>query len=296
MGHVIDQLECGELMWATRLQVIDQGLGQWQLWSPSAEHCLPLARVTMESIAPAGQLVMATLGLGDQGVTLDMCRGLDGMVGEEARTLWNFHLGFAINERHGQMILALWRFYSALPPGALQHFFIGILRDRTFIEGFYRGRASHHHHHDHVGGLLEHSVEVAMTAMMLCRQYQLDHQTSDVAFLGGLLHDVGKLYLYYNASQGEGVCSQHEALNFMKLEPYLQQLMYQDPRVFEALTACLSSSLGKPKIQYMPETIVKMADRLSAEVFNWRRVFVGMPDFYWFRKSSSDERVYKRLG
>jgi 3'-5' exoribonuclease len=145
------------------------------------------------------------------------------------------------------------------------------------------------------GGLLEHSVEVAMTARMLCRQYRLDGRTADVAFLGGLLHDVGKLYLYYNVEAGEGICSQHEALNFMKLEPHLQSLMSQDPRAFEALSACLSASIGKPLIQYMPETIVKMADRLSAEVFNWRRVFAGLPDFYWFRKSTSDTRIYKRL-
>ncbi|GJB30850.1 hypothetical protein [Aeromonas caviae] len=103
------------------------------------------------------------------------------------------------------------------------------------------------------------------------------------------------MYLYYNVEAGEGICSQHEALNFMKLEPHLQSLMSQDPRAFEALSACLSASIGKPLIQYMPETIVKMADRLSAEVFNWRRVFAGLPDFYWFRKSTSDTRIYKRL-
>jgi len=114
--------------------------------------------------------------------------------------------------------------------------------------------------------LLEHSVEVALTARMLCQQYQLDSRTADVAFLGGLLHDVGKLYLYYNNSSGEGICS------------------------------CLSASVGKQQIQYMPETIVKMADRLSAEVYHWRRVFVGLPDFYWFHKSDEDARIYKRLG
>ena len=117
-----------------------------------------------------------------------------------------------------------------------------------------------------------------------------------MAFLGGLLHDVGKLYLYYNNSSGEGICSSHEALNFMKLEPYLEPLMAREPRVFEALTACLSASVGKQQIQYMPETIVKMADRLSAEVYHWRRVFVGLPDFYWFHKSDEDARIYKRLG
>ena len=58
-------------------------------------------------------------------------------------------------------------------------------RDRRFITGFLSGAGrGHHHHQDHVGGLLEHSVEVAMTARMLCRQYRLDGRTADVAFLG----------------------------------------------------------------------------------------------------------------
>lgn len=51
---------------------------------------------------------------------------------------------------------------------------------------------------------MEHCVEVAMTAQMLCQQYQIDGCTADAAFLGGLLHDVGKLYLYYNSEGGGG--------------------------------------------------------------------------------------------
>ncbi len=295
MVHVTEYADCGELMWATRLADSEGEYECWELLSPKAVHRVSVSDKCMATIAPSGQLVLAMLGMEQQSVTLRSCRALEGITGDEGRQLWEFHLGLALNESHGQMIQALWRFYAMLPPGGLRRFSLGILRDRRFITGFYRGRAIHHHHHDHVGGLLEHSVEVAMTARMLCRQYRLDGRTADVAFLGGLLHDVGKLYLYYNVEAGEGICSQHEALNFMKLEPHLQSLMSQDPRAFEALSACLSASIGKPLIQYMPETIVKMADRLSAEVFNWRRVFAGLPDFYWFRKSTSDTRIYKRL-
>lgn len=296
MEHVIKQTESGKLMWATRLHCLDGMLEQWQLLAQGESQLVVVPAWWMNEIAPAGQLVLVTPSIAGQAESQLHCLGVEGMAGEDARGLWEFHLALTMSAQHGQMIQMLWQFYATLQPGGLQQFFLGILRDQHFISGFYRGRASHHHHHDYEGGLLEHSVEVAMTARMLCQQYQLDPLTSEVAFLGGLLHDVGKLYLYYNSERGEGVCSQHEALNFMKLEPYLQQLIGQDPRVFEALTACLSASIGKPLIQYMPETIVKMADRLSAEVFNWRKVFVGLPDFYWFRKSTSEERIYKRLG
>lgn len=229
MVHVTEYADCGELMWATRLADSEGEYECWELLSPKAVHRVSVSDKCMATIAPSGQLVLAMLGMEQQSVTLRSCRALEGITGDEGRQLWEFHLGLALNESHGQMIQALWRFYAMLPPGGLRRFSLGILRDRRFITGFYRGRASHHHHHDHVGGLLEHSVEVAMTARMLCRQYRLDGRTADVAFLGGLLHDVGKLYLYYNVEAGEGICSQHEALNFMKLEPHLQSLMSQDP-------------------------------------------------------------------
>lgn len=114
-------------------------------------------------------------------------------------------------------------------------------------------------------------------------------------FLGGLLHDAGKLYLYYNQPAGEGVCEQHEALTFMCLQPQLNQLRQHAPRLFEALCGCLTQS-DHHAASYLPETIVRMADRLSAEVCNWRRAFANTPSFYWYCKSIDNQRIYKRLG
>ena len=143
---------------------------------------------------------------------------------------------------------------------------------RRFITGFYRGRASHHHHHDHGVALLEHSVEVAMTARMLCRQYRFDGRTADVAFLGIAARCGQTLPLLQRGSR-RGIRSQHEALNFMKLEPHLQSLMSQDPRAFEkpcrpvcphpdwqaALSSICRRLSSRWRIDYRPE------------VFNWRR-------------------------
>lgn len=296
MAHVINRQEPGPLLWATRLHCLEGHLEQWQLWTPGDTQLVVVSHSKMAHIEPSGQLVRWRLAAQPSAPVGLPTQGIAGMTGEAARQLWLFHLEQARSAAHGQMIEQLWQFYAGLPSGGVRQFVQGLLFDKPFIAAFYRGKASHHHHHDYEGGLLEHSVEVALTARMLCQQYQLDSRTADVAFLGGLLHDVGKLYLYYNNSSGEGICSSHEALNFMKLEPYLEPLMAREPRVFEALTACLSASVGKQQIQYMPETIVKMADRLSAEVYHWRRVFVGLPDFYWFHKSDEDARIYKRLG
>ena len=94
----------------------------------------------MATIAPSGQLVLAMLGMEQQIVTLRSCRALEGITGDEGRQLWEFHLVWPLNESHGQMIQALWRFYAMLPPGGLRRFSLGILRDRRFITGFYRGR------------------------------------------------------------------------------------------------------------------------------------------------------------
>lgn len=296
MGRVIKQREQGLLRWATRLHRLDGQLEQWQLWSPQGTRLMVVTHASMSHIDPRGQLVLCSAMGDEQEPALTRCVDVAGMAGDEMRQLWVYHLEQAHTGAHGQMIDQLWQYYARLPVGGVRQFVQGLLMDKPFITAFYRGKASHHHHHDYAGGLLEHSVEVALTSQMLCEQYQLDSRTADIAFLGGLLHDVGKLYLYYNSESGQGICSSHEALNFMQLEPYLVPLMAQDPRAFEALTACLSASVGKQHIQYMPETIVKMADRLSAEVYHWRRVFIGLPEFYWFHKSEEDARIYKRLG
>lgn len=190
----------------------------------------------------------------------------------------------------------LWRMLNAIKIPALKRFYHAVLLNGELMEKFYRAKASHHYHHDYEGGLLEHSFEVASTAASMCRQYNLGHVSVCVAFLAGLLHDLGKINMYYNDTSGKGVCGQHEAFTFMVLAKPLENLRQEAPNIFEALSSAITAKTGQHEPQYLPENIVRMCDRLSMEVSNCKKVFAGMPDYFWYAKSKADGRIYKRLG
>lgn len=65
------------------------------------------------------------------------------------------------------------------------------LTDRKFMAGYTRAPAAKTMHHAYLGGLLEHSLAVAVLADDLCQRYaDLDR---DLLVVGALLHDVGKV-------------------------------------------------------------------------------------------------------
>ena len=72
------------------------------------------------------------------------------------------------------------------------------LLDGFFCEGEFRkifemAPAAKKHHHNYVGGLLEHSVNVAGLCTTICDYYALDR---DLLIAGALLHDIGKTEEY----------------------------------------------------------------------------------------------------
>ena len=279
-----------QLLW---LQPWDIRSRIWWVDSFDSKMQITLSAEQTVHVQPDGQLILGSLDRSAGEPILRQMYPLAGICGFQHRELLTFHHQQCMPAQY-PLLRDLWGFWGSMPPGPLWDFYYQVLADRSFIQGFFRARASHHHHHQQEGGLLEHSHEVAKTAAMLAMQHQLDKKTVAIAFLGGLLHDVGKLYLFYNQPVGEGICEQHEALNFMCLQPQLNQLRQRDPRLFEALCGCLTQA-DSYTASYLPETIVRMADRLSAEVCNWRRAFADMPSFYWYRKSTTDQRIYKRL-
>lgn len=190
----------------------------------------------------------------------------------------------------------LWRMLNAIKIQELWDFYYSVLTDDELMEPFYRAKASHHHHHSYDGGLLVHSFEVATSAADLCRRYNLGHATICIAFIAGLLHDIGKLKMYYNEKQHAGVCGQHEAFNFMVLAAPLERLHRAAPNMFEALSSALVAKTGQHPPQYLPETIVRLCDKISAEIAQCRDAFAGMPEYYWYAKSGVDKRIFKRPG
>jgi 3'-5' exoribonuclease len=73
--------------------------------------------------------------------------------------------------------------------GLLERFF----GDQKFVEVFKKTPAAKKHHHNYIGGLLEHTVNVARLCDTICRSYQMDKA---LLITGALLHDIGKTREY----------------------------------------------------------------------------------------------------
>lgn len=69
-----------------------------------------------------------------------------------------------------------------------------IFKDKNFAEDFKNASAAYRVHHNYVGGLLEHTVEVAHIAKALLDKFPKIN--ADVLMAGALLHDIGKMQEY----------------------------------------------------------------------------------------------------
>lgn len=128
--------------------------------------------------------------------------------------------------------------------------------------------------------------------------HHLERGEVECAFVCGLLHDIGKIMMFYNTdkNQQKVVNGQHEAFSFMVLAEHLERLKAQDKTLFEAVSATLSVNVnGKKHCEYVIETIVRAADRISAEIYQSRAAFKGKPASH-LRASFQPGKHYKRLG
>ena len=84
---------------------------------------------------------------------------------------------------------------------ALKAFLEAVWADEALVAMLKRAPAAEKLHHAYIGGLLEHTLGVAETAVLICRQYpQLD---CDLLLVGVLWHDIGKTReLAYQQSLG----------------------------------------------------------------------------------------------
>ncbi|HOK33961.1 MAG TPA: HD domain-containing protein, partial [Fervidobacterium sp.] len=89
----------------------------------------------------------------------------------------------------------------------LEIFFI---EDKAFVEAFKNAPAGMRIHHAYIGGLLEHSLNVAKLVDQVCKIYaQLDR---DLLITGALVHDLGKVKEYVINQKGIEVTTEGELL------------------------------------------------------------------------------------
>ncbi len=200
---------------------------------------------------------------------------------------------FIIDGHYQAELEILWCHLAYFNDPFLQAFFLDVLLNDALIEKFCRSQGSLKHHHAYAGGLIEHSLEVAQNAALLCHQHQLGQRAQEVAFLGGLFHDIGKTILFYNDT--DGVCGEHEAYNFLVLSRPLERLKSASPALFEALSGSLYLQNEHHKDPYKIAKIVRMCDSLSAQCFDWKEAFSHVPSYFWYTKSRDQSCIFKRL-
>ncbi|MHB0819549.1 HD domain-containing protein [Stutzerimonas stutzeri] len=287
--HLTNAIKRPALLWAERISV-DEVSSSWRFAAGGREFFQSVSSDRMQQCNAEGQWIVAELGAQQNQWQLRNVRPLPGRIGRsqlEQQLAW-------VDCTLRDHLADIWSMLAYIDDEALAAFMLSVLADPDIMMPFCLCKASHRHHHDHAGGLLAHSYEVARTAAMLCSQYQLGIRAASVAFVGGLFHDIGKIRLFYN--DAAGICGQHEAYTFMVLAGPLEQLRKQSPKLFEALSACFAVRVGKCADPYQVADVVRMCDRLSADVFNWKSAFDRLPHYYWYGKSDLDGRLCKRLG
>jgi 3'-5' exoribonuclease len=176
-----------------------------------------------------------------------------------------------------EMIDELQRLISSIKNGYLRRLLKEVLGDPTFQGRFFEAAAAKTLHHACVGGLLEHTLDVARQVVFISKRYpEVDR---DLAATVALLHDVGKVDSY--ALKGsfdltdEGKLLGHIYLSTALVDQAISRIdEFPEELRLRILHALLAShgepAKGSPVTPRTPEAIVlHYADSLDAAVRGW---------------------------
>ncbi|WP_041076429.1 3'-5' exoribonuclease YhaM family protein [Thermotoga caldifontis] len=149
------------------------------------------------------------------------------------------------------------------------------VRDKEFVSSFVQVPAGVNVHHAYVGGLLEHTVDVAT----LCRKVSdvYDFLNRDVLIAGAILHDIGKVKEYRITKKGlevttEGELKGHIALGLEILQQKASGVNISRPKLLQLEHIILSHhgeyEFGSPVLPktveaYVVHSLENMDSKLS---------------------------------
>ena len=165
----------------------------------------------------------------------------------------------ALRKAHTRARLMLYRLTTPL----LYTFILKVFEDEALLQAFLRLPASTGYHHGYSGGLFIHSVETAWTVY---RNPALAGVESDIAIIGALLHDIGKVKSYTpdGTLTAHGRHVDHDAETLLVLHPALQWLERQNKHLALQLKHCLSWNPKKRAVPLYPGVLqVRFADQAS---------------------------------
>lgn len=127
----------------------------------------------------------------------------------------------------------------------LRSFCDDVFTDLDFAHKFFTVPASLEHHHAFRGGLAEHSVAVALAA---AGQQQPNATERDLAFVGGLLHDIGKI-LTCDPLRTRPVYLDHDLLTLEILSRPLAALDRRDSGLADRLRYLFTCKRAMPRMR-----------------------------------------------
>lgn len=167
---------------------------------------------------------------------------------------------------------------------ALKRFVESVLADDSIAFPFISVPASRQHHHCISGGLLEHSMECMA---MVSRFVEFPQTELEVALVGALFHDIGKIRTHKSAEKltSIGYVCDHDSLTLEILAPHLRRLDTICPDAAIALRYLWTWRNGR---RYQPKPLLTIAeaiaaaDRISSGLNVQKTVFLDQPDWRRF--------------
>lgn len=186
------------------------------------------------------------------------------------------------------------------------------LADEALVAGFKRAPAALQLHHPFIGGLLEHTLNLARLALAVLPLYPQINR--DLVLAGVLLHDIGKIEELSSGTTinytGSGQLVGHITLAVVWTAQKAAQVSAQTGEPFPRKTLDLiehiilshhgSLEFGSPKLPAIPEAIMlHYLDNLDAKMYMSLQAIAADPDasadFTQYNKQL-ETRVYKRSG
>lgn len=163
----------------------------------------------------------------------------------------------------------LWQYIESLHVRSLQSFLTRVFNDPDIYHGFVHSRASESSHHAFPGGLMVHSLQVARLVNLMGRELGLQEEELQIAIVGGLLHDLGKVHTVgaSNPRPMPPKLFRHEVRTLFLLTPHLTALRSdwaEGAWVLEHLLDRMIANPDKRGTQFIGQDLIQHADQASA--------------------------------
>ena len=125
-----------------------------------------------------------------------------------------------------KMFLRLLKITASMKAEHLKKLFEAFFNDTDFVRKFKNAPAAKKMHHAYIGGLLEHTLSMALLADRIVEHYSgVDR---DLLLAGAILHDIGKIrefnYKYSIDYSDEGRLLSHIVIGIMMLDEKLEEI------------------------------------------------------------------------